>query len=210
MEKKKRRNQSLGEEIGNAITHGAGFIFAIVAMILMFIKADRSLEYLGVSIFSIGLLTLYIMSCLYHSFKNDTKVKKVFRVFDHSSIYVLIGGTYAPILLCTVKNPLGLIFFIAQWLIIIIGILVKVLSKKKSMILTTTFCLLLGWSGLIVLPQIYEYSSSLFWYIILGGVAYSGGVAFYLAKFKYAHFVWHFFVLFGTILHFIGIYLFVL
>lgn len=206
----RRRDQTLGEEIGNAITHGCGFIFAVVAMILMLIKCDTALAYVGALIFSFGLLSLYIMSCLYHSFKNGSRVKKIFRFFDHSSIYLLIGGTYAPILLIFVGGTLGYTFFAIQWALIIFSIVQKVVKPIKNCVYTVTISLVIGWSGLVVLPQIMSASMPLFWTILGGGISYSLGIIFFVSRFKYSHFIWHFFVLFGTIIHFIGIYAYVL
>lgn len=207
---KKHRPQTIGEEIGNAVTHGIGFLFAVVATILMLIKADTPREYVGVSLFGFGFMILYIMSCLYHSFRNGSKVKKLFRIFDHSSIYLLIGGTYAPILLCAVGGTLGLVFFIIQWVVIVAGIVLKVLRPGKNTVIHVIFCIILGWSGLLLMGQVYQFSHPLFWYILAGGLVYTIGVIVYAMRCKWAHFIWHFFVLFGTIPHFIGIYLYLL
>lgn len=201
-----KRKQSVGEEIGNAVTHGCGAIFAILATILMLIKADRTIEYVSICIFGLGFFMLYIMSCLYHAFKGGSKVKKIFRYFDHSSIYLLIGGTYAPVLLLGVGGTLGWVYFILQWIIIAIGITLKCVHPGKNTIIHTIFCLILGWSGISVLPQLWELSPAVFSYIIGGGLVYSLGIIFYACAFKYSHFVWHFFVLGGTILHFVAIY----
>lgn len=211
MQKSKKRNQTLGEEIGNSITHGVGFLIALLGTILLLIKASGWRAYLGVALFSFGLIVLYIMSTLYHSFKNGTTVKRVFRYFDHCSIYLLIGGTYAPILLVERSDNIGFIFFIIQWALIILGITMKaVFSPSRFLVIHTTIYLLLGWSGIVFLPYMLKNNLSLFWFIFIGGISYSIGVIFFSVKFKYAHFVWHFFVLIGTILHFFGIYFFVL
>lgn len=210
---KLRRLQTLGEEIGNSITHGVAAIFAVIATIFMFLKCDTIRDYLGVSIYGFCMLMLYLMSCLYHAFKNGSKVKKVFRVFDHLSIFLLIGGTYAPILLVAIysMNPLlANIYFAIQWSLILIGIICKVLIKQKTTILHTILCVILGWSGILILPYVYNYNNIFFYLILSGGICYTLGIIFYASTFKYAHFIWHFFCIFGTILHFIAIYLYVL
>lgn len=207
---RKGRAQSLGEEIGNAVTHGAGFVFGIVALILMLVKADAWKEYVGVSLFGAGLMMLYVMSCLYHAFRNGSKVKLVFRRFDHLSIYVLIAGTFAPILLNVVSQPLGLIFFIIQWVVVTVGVVLKAIDPARHGKLHVLCYLLLGWSGLFLGPQLLHGNQTLFLLILSGGIAYSIGVIFYAAHFKYAHFIWHFFCLFGSILHFIAIYSYIL
>lgn len=199
------------EEIGNAVTHGLGVIFTIVVMILMYIKADTLTEYLAVSIYSFGLFILYIMSTLYHSFKAGTKVKAVFRRFDHCSIYFLIGGTFAPILLCLIGGKTGINFFIIQWIIIFIGVTIKAIFHPSRLLpLHVTFYLLLGWSGLLFIKDLYVINHNLFYLILSGGIVYSLGVIPFGLKFKGAHFIWHFFVLGGTILQFIGIYLYII
>ena len=208
--KKRSREQSLGEEIGNAITHGIGAIFAVVALVLMLVRQNTALELAGSIIFGFSMFFVYLSSCLYHCFKHGSKVKRLFRIFDHSSIYIQIAGTYAPILLCVIQGWLGWTYFGVQWAVVVIGILLRILKPHKNTVPQVILCLFLGWSGLSILPQLYAFSTELTWFILAGGLAYSAGIAFYASRFKYAHFVWHFFVMFGTILHFIGIYLYVL
>lgn len=211
MKERRKRNQTLGEEIGNAVTHGVGFLIALLGTTLLFIKANDWRAYLGVGLFSFGLIVLYIMSTLYHSFPSGSKVKRIFRHFDHCSIYLLIGGTYAPILLVEKKGAIGWIFFAIQWALIIWGIVMKaVFDPGRNIVIHTIIYLLLGWSGIVFLPYMLNNNLPLFWFIFMGGISYSAGVVFFSVKFKYAHFVWHFFVMLGTLLHFFGIYFFVL
>jgi hemolysin III len=92
--------RSVMEEIGNAVTHGVGSIFAIVACVLMFKKSNTDMEYFSTIVYSFGLFIMFTMSCLYHSFRHGSAVKRLFRRFDYSSIYLLIGATFAPLLLC--------------------------------------------------------------------------------------------------------------
>ena len=208
---KKKRYQSLGEEIGNAVTHGCGAIFAIVAIVLLSIFAEGALEVIAGLIYSISMLFVYTSSCLYHAFKRDTKVKRLFRIFDHSAIFVQIAGTYAPILIMLIGGSKGIIFLIIQWVVVVSAILLRVLSKQKNTIPQVILCLILGWCGIMFIPDMYRFSIGFFWLILAGGLTYSLGIVFYGARFKYAHFVWHFFVLGGSILHYIAIfaYLFV-
>ena len=114
--------RSILEEIGNAITHGVGSVLSIIAFILMLISSTNMNERIGGIIYFIGLFTLFTMSCLYHAFPYASKVKRVFRRFDYLSIYLLIGATFAPILLEYIGGTLGVIFFIIQWVIIILGV----------------------------------------------------------------------------------------
>lgn len=204
------RQQTTLEEIGNAVTHGLGFVFGIVALILLLVKANTGIEYFSVFFYSIGLMILYIMSCLYHSFKHGSKVKRVFRRFDHSSIYLLIGGTYAPILLLQIGGLWGWVMFGIQWTCILLGIIFKAIDPTKYFKFHLIIYVILGWSGIFFMPQIFSDNRILFWLILSGGFAYSGGILFFVEKFKSAHFIWHFFVIFGSVLHFIGIYGFLL
>ena len=211
MSEKKKRPQSLGEEIGNAITHGVGAIFAIIALILMLTKQTTGVGLAGSLVFGISMFFIYLSSCLYHCFKHGSKVKALFRIFDHSSIFILIAGTYTPILLSGVLGgTLGWVYFGIQWGIVVLAILVRIFFPKKNGILRVVLSLILGWSGLSIIPNMYHYSLPFFWLILAGGLAYSAGIAFYISRFKYSHFVWHFFVLGGTICHFIAIYLYLL
>lgn len=205
-----KRYQTLGEEIGNAITHGVGSLLAVFALVIMYIKCDSTRDYISITIYGFCMIMLYTMSCLYHSFKNGSKVKYVFRIFDHLSIFLLIGGTYAPVLLIGLNNSVGLTFFIIQWTIILLAVVGKIFIKFKTTLIHTILCCLLGWSGIFILPFVYQIDVVFFWLILAGGIGYMAGIFFYAAKFKYAHFVWHFFVILGTVLQFIAIYLYLL
>ncbi|MFI3261255.1 MAG: hemolysin III family protein [bacterium] len=214
MEEKEERvrfgDQTIGEEIGNSITHGLGSLMGLIGMILLIIKSDTTSEYVASIIFGVSMVMLYLMSCLFHSFKRGSLAKNIFQRFDHLSIYLLIGGTFAPILLCFAAWPLGLVFFIVQWVLIAIGVVLKAINTEKHHKLHIVLYLLIGWSGLAFVGEMIKYSPALFWYILGGGLAYSIGVLFYIAKWKFAHLIWHFFVLAGTSLHFVAIYLYIL
>lgn len=204
--------QSLGEEIANAISHGVGALFGIIALILMLLKSNTELEVFGSLIFGLSIILLYMMSTLYHAFKKDSAVKRLFKRFDHISIYVLIGGTFAPIFIMIVEKPLGWYFLIAQWSLITLGIVFKAIKINKFLLQHLMLYLLLGWSGLTLVGPLYEYSNYAFYYILAGGLAYTVGVIFYaLSKvFRYSHFIWHIFVFLGTLLHFIAIYVYLM
>ncbi|NCA95981.1 MAG: hypothetical protein EOM74_03275 [Methanomicrobia archaeon] len=203
------KRQSLGEEIGNAVTHGVGALLAITALILMLIKSDRMEETLSAVIFGSGMILLYTMSTLYHAFKNGSTVKRVFKRFDHLSIYVLIGSTFAPIFILVIDKPLGWFLLIGQWAIIIVGIILKATNINKYTYVHLAMYLILGWSGVMFFGPLLTFSPMAFYLILAGGVAYTVGVLFYaLHLFKYSHFVWHFFVIFGTALHFFAVFLF--
>ena len=215
---KKTNIQTLGEEIANAVSHGLMAIFGIVALILLLLKSDTGIKITASIIFGFGMINLYTMSTLYHALFHKT-AKSVFQRFDHLSIYILIGGTFAPqlLLLPALQVPLfgidglglGPVLFIVQWILIAIGVIFKSVWIKKFAKLHLFIYLAMGWSGLIFINQLLAFDPRAFWLVLAGGIAYSIGVAFYVfPKIKYFHFVWHIFTSIGTILHFIAIYAF--
>ena len=208
--------QTLGEEIANAISHGLMAIFGIVALILLLVKSDTTIEVTSAIIFGFGMINLYTMSTIYHALFHPT-AKSVFQRFDHISIYILIGGTFAPalLLLPELQEPLfgisglglGPVLFIIQCILILIGVIFKSIWIKKFAKLHVFIYLAIGWSALIFAQQLLAYQAAAFWLVFAGGVAYSIGVIFYaFPKIKYFHFVWHIFTSIGTVLQFIAIY----
>ncbi len=201
--------RSLIEEIGNSVTHGLGSIFAVVALILMVISADRAEEYISAAIYFVGLFSMFTMSCLYHAFRHGSGVKRLFRRFDYSGIYLLIGATFAPVLICYFGNLFGFIFFTVQWAVIAAGIsLVGVFGPTRLRFLHIPMYVILGWSALMLLPfMIFGGASELATWILLGGVIYTIGIIPFAIKLKGSHFIWHFFVLAGAIAQWVGIYM---
>lgn len=203
-------HRSVLEEIGNAVTHGVGSLFSIFALIMMLIKQDSSIKLVSAFVYFFGMFFMFTMSCLYHSFKYGSKVKTLFRRFDYTSIYLLIGSTFAPILLVYIGGTYGIGFFIIQWIIIITGIvLVCVFGPHRLRFIHMPLYLLLGWSGLMFLPRMIQNDWQLFLFILGGGIVYTLGVIPFAIKRKVAHFIWHFFVLIGAIIHWIGIFLYI-
>ncbi len=209
--KKMKRPQTLGEEIANAVSHGIGAIFGLVAFVLILLASQTWQEYLSGTIFSLAIFLLFISSTLYHAFPPSLRVKRLFKRFDHISIYLLIGASFAPLLIVVAEQPFGIIFFTVQWFIIILGIVFKAVFIDKLQVFHVVMFLLLGWSALFILGQFERLPMTAFYLIVWGGIAYSLGVVFYASsrKFKYAHFVWHLFVLTGVVLHFIANYGFI-
>ena len=198
------------EEIGNAVTHGVGSLFAIAAFILMLLASDTVPEYVGASIYFFGLFVMFTMSCLYHAFSHGSAVKRLFRRFDYSSIYLLIGATFAPPLLNVVGGTFVLVFFIIQWAIIAAGIsLVGVFGPTKLRFIHIPMYVILGWSALMLMPSLIASSFALAMWILAGGVVYTLGIIPFTMKMKVSHFIWHFFVLAGAVVQWIGIYLYI-
>lgn len=206
-----RRNdvpkRPLLEEIGNSVTHGIGALLSVWGFILMLLKSTTFIERLSAIIYFTGLFILFTMSTLYHVFPSKLKVKKLFRRFDYISIYLLIGATYTPILLLQFNDSFGIKFCLIQWLIIITGItFTAIYGPGKLKWLHFPLYIILGWCGLLFLPNLFITNFPLFIYILGGGIIYSLGIIPFLMKKNVAHFIWHFFVLFGAIVHFLGIY----
>ena len=204
-----------GEEIFNAVSHIVGGAFGIVALILGIVYGIKyhhdALGMLGIVFYGVSMILLYTMSSIYH-FLRRNKAKKVFRIFDHCTIYLLIAGTYSPICLITLRDSImGIILFSIVWGCAIIGITANAINmyalpiKILSMImyLAMGWCVVFAIKDLMQLMPIQE-----FWWILAGGIAYTIGCIFYGigAKKKYIHSVWHLFVLLGTILQFVGIF----
>ncbi len=207
---KRKRRQTVGEEIANAISHGVSGLFGIAGLVLLIVKADNGPELASALVFGLGMIFLYTMSALYHAFAKDGTTKSIFKRFDHISIYVLIGATFAPIFILVITKPLGWILLAVQWVIIILGIVFKAVKIYKFQVVHLVSYLLLGWSALGLFGPLYALSTPAFWLILAGGISYTIGVFFYATKlFKFSHFVWHLFVFSGTLLHFFAIYLFI-
>jgi hemolysin III len=211
MKEIKKRPQSLGEEIANAVSHGIGAVFGLVAFVLFLMVSNTWQEYVAGSIFSLAIFLLFISSTLYHAFPPKLKVKRLFKRFDHISIYLLIGASFAPLLLVVADQPFGIIFFSVQWFIIILGIVFKAIFIDRFQVFHVVMFLLLGWSALLIIGQFEKLSEPAMYLTIWGGIAYSLGVVFYASsrKFKYAHFIWHLFVITGVVLHFIANFAFI-
>lgn len=210
---------SLGEEIANAITHGIGALFSIVVLTIMVVFAalfGNVWQIVSVAIYGGTLVLLYTMSTLYHALTN-VRAKKVFKIFDHASIYLLIAGTYTPFTLVVLRNEgmVGWTIFILIWLLAIIGIIFSTVFIGKFKIFSTIAYILMGWVVVFAMPQLFTVMKSndaiagIYW-LIAGGLAYTAGTIFYIFKVKYFHSIWHGFVLLGSIFHFISVMFFVL
>ncbi len=201
------RKTSLGELIANAISHGVGVIFAITVLVLLLVRAEGLAEILSSIAFASSMIILYLSSTLFHSFPEKMKrVYTVFQRFDHSSIFLLITGTYTPFLVLVVDNLKGYILLVVLWLITIIGIVFKSIWIRKYHKFHLVLYLLMGWSVIFVYKDVIAVADDFLLFLFLGGLSYTVGVAFYISKFKYQHFVWHLFVLGGSVLHFICIW----
>ncbi len=203
---KKTTVQTLGEEIANAVSHGVGSLLAIAACVIVIVKSAITSTATGVvsaCIYGSSLILLYTFSSLYHSLTN-IKAKSVFRIFDHCSIFFLILGTYTPICLNMIKGGLGWTLFGINAFCTVVGIVFNSINLKKFAKPSVVLYLAMGWSVIISIRRVIEIiPSSGMVFLVIGGLFYTVGVIFYKAKkIKYMHFVWHLFVLGGSIMHY--------
>lgn len=207
----KKRNEpprlTVGEEVFNAISHGFGAALAITGLVLLLLRSDTPLEIMASCFYGISMVVMMSMSSIYHAMPAGSGVKRLWRRFDYTSIYLLIGGTFAPILLVYYGGRLEIAQFCVQWGIILFGVtLLLVFGPGRWRPLHFTLYFLIGWSGLMFLPEMYQNNRTLLWFILAGGVVYTLGMIPFARKGKYNHCVWHVFVLAAAVLHWIGIY----
>lgn len=207
-------NFSKGEEIANAITHGVGALLSIVALVVLIVFSylyGNVWHIVSFTLFGSTMVLLYISSTLVHSFPQG-KAKYVFEIFDHSSIYFFIAGSYTPFLLVIVKGWVGWTILVIIWGLSIGGTVFKSFFVRKYLFTSTFIYLLMGWSILFIwkpVTQLLSYNGLVL--LVMGGIFYTVGAIFYVWRgFKYHHMVWHIFVLGGTICHFFCILFFVL
>ncbi len=211
---KYRRSYTVGEEIFNAISHGLGALLAIAGLVLLIVFAARSgqgIQLAAALVYGISLILEYTASTLYHAIQHP-KAKAVFRVLDHSCIYLLIAGSYTPFALITLQEHHGLLIFALVWAIALIGILVESFWREKPKWINVVVYLAMGWIVVWKIAVLWQLLAPVaFWLLLAGGLAYSLGTIFYLLKdIRYMHSIWHIFVLAGSILQYFVVLLFVI
>jgi hemolysin III len=204
------REQSQGEEIANSTSHGLGLIAAIIGVPVLIVDATRREDaalIVGVSIFSATVFLLYVASTIYHALPSG-KAKRVFKVLDHSSIFLLIAGTYAPFTLGVLRGAWGWTLFGIVWGLAIVGVVLKSIGKASHPIFSTGLYLLMGWLVVIaVTPLVTRVPFTGLLWLLAGGLFYTVGVAFFAtdSRLRYGHLVWHLFVVAGTACHFFAV-----
>jgi hemolysin III len=205
------REQSRGEEIANSISHGVGLVAALVATPFLVLQAVRRGDtgfIVGASVFAATMVLLYLASTLYHALPIG-KAKRVFRVIEHSAIFLLIAGTYTPFTLGVLRGAWGWTLLGLVWGLAVAGVALKTLNRMSHPIISTSLYLLMGWLILIAVNPLYARvpASGLLW-LVAGGVAYTAGVAFFAAdsRLRYSHFIWHLFVMAGTACHYFAVF----
>ena len=209
------RPYSRNEEIFHSISHGIGILLAVVGttiMITLSILYRGALAIVASSIYGFSLIVMYTMSTLYHAIPFP-KAKRVFQILDHDSIYLLIAGSYTPITLIALKgSPRGLAIFIVVWIVAIVGIVLNAVNMKRFKKAELVLYLVMGWAALIDLGSIISaLGRGGIILLIAGGVCYTVGTIFYkMKRVSFMHGIWHLFVVFGSVLHYVCILLFVL
>ena len=202
-----------GEEVFNTISHGIGAALSLAGTVILIVLTAMSgngVAVTAVTIYGISLVVLYTMSALYHGITNH-KAKEILRIFDHTSIFLLIAGSYTPFCLIALQgNTRGMIVVSAVWILALIGIVCNAVNLEKAEHPSMILYVVMGWAILAVIKDvIHVLPVAGFWLLFLGGVSYTGGIAFFTSKKKYMHGIWHLFVLLGSLLHFICVAVYV-
>lgn len=208
-------DQTIGEEIANSVSHGIGAALCIAGLVLLIVHAvatraaaiSNARIVTCCAIFGASAVLLYLCSTLYHSL-SYTRAYRVMRALDHSSIYLLIAGTYTPFTLIGLRGRLGWTLFAIVWTCAFIGVIVKSFAAGRWAIISTIMYLAMGWAAIFAVKSMYLLlSHPVFGLILAGGICYSAGIPFFASKRKYMHFIWHLWVLAGTACHYAAIYI---
>ncbi|MHA1568874.1 MAG: PAQR family membrane homeostasis protein TrhA [Alphaproteobacteria bacterium] len=206
-------DESLVEEVANAVTHGVGATLAVAGLALLVVLAamrDSAWAVVAVSIYGATLVLAYLASALYHGTWHE-KAKRVFLSLDHCTIYLLIAGTYTPFTLLVLPSPLGPALCAAVWALALAGIVLRLWSRRLHPLAIPLY-LLMGWVGMGWAGTLFDsLGAGGGWLIVAGGLAYTSGLVFYAwRRLPFNHAVWHLFVLGGSVCHFLAVALYAL
>ena len=201
----------LREEIIHSVTHGMGLILAIAGLGILIARATAcggARHIAGCSIFGASLIVVYVTSTLYHGIQHP-ETKKVLRIADHVSIYLLIAGTYTPFTLLNLRGAWGWSLFGVVWGLAFLGIVLQFSSLRKYSSIRLILYITMGWAALVAIkPLSASVPMSALTLIVAGGLSYTVGIVFYLwHRLPYHHAIWHVFVLSGSVLHYIAVLL---
>ena len=206
-----KRPQTPGEELANTISHGVGILLAVVGAVPLLVRAVHSGSargVVGMSLYAVSLITLYAASTIYHGVRKP-ELKKNLRIMDHCSIFLLILGTYIPLALLTLGGKLGWILIGINTALAAVGITLKVVDLNRFSGVSLVLYALMGWLVVLALRTILQVLAPAgVVLLVAGGVAYTVGIWFYKSPRKYSHFVWHLFVLAGSVLHYLCVALY--
>ena len=204
-----RRPDHLREEFANSISHGLALVLAIAALPVLILSAaemGNTRFTIGVAVFGTTIVLLYLASTLYHSLTHET-AKQFFRKVDHCAIFLLIAGSYTPFALGVLHGPWGWTLLTIVWVLAVAGIALKVIAGHRHSWLSIVLYLVMGWLAVVAAKPILALVPLPGILLILaGGIAYSGGLAFFAAhRLRYNHFIWHLFVMAGTACHYLAV-----
>jgi hemolysin III len=204
------RPQTLGEEIANSVSHGMALLAAAAAVPILIVASARhgtALNIAATCVFAATMVLLYSASVLYHAIPHAA-AKRLFRKLDHGAIFLFIAGSYTPFALGALTGPLGWTLFGLVWALAAIGVTLKALDRMRHPVLSTGFYLAMGWLAVVAVnPLLQAIPVTGIVLLACGGLAYTIGVAFFVldSKLRYAHFVWHLFVVAGTACHYFAV-----
>ena len=213
MENKVRKEKlplEMREERMNVFLHLIGTALALLGLIFLLMKANTMIKVIAALIYGIALVFVMGTSSIYHMQKVGSKKKSLWRKMDYMSIYFLIAGTFAPILLVYLQSSIGYIIFAVQWVLVFIGVrFLAAFGLEEYRKLHLILYFIIGYSGLLFIPEFYTNNIGLLIMIVVGGIIYTVGMLPFSSKTKYAHSIWHGFVLFAALFHYLGIYLYI-
>jgi hemolysin III len=204
--------QSAGEEVANSISHGIGLVAAIIGSPILLqaaIRHDDMPFFIGTIIFTTTLLLVYLASTVYHSWPH-THTKSLLQVIDHAAIFLLIAGTYTPFALGPLRDGGGLAVLGIVWALAVFGVIMKATrGAGRHRRFSMALYLGTGWIGLAVIrPLALAIPLSALIWLIAGGIAYTAGTLFFTnERLRYGHFIWHLFVLAGSVCHFAAVFI---
>ena len=207
------RAWTVGEEVAHSVTHGLGLLAAVAGLVVLVILAAATRDpwrITSCAIYASTLVLLYGASTLYHAL-SATRARHVFRVLDHSAIFLLIAGTYTPFALISLRGPWGWTLLAIVWGLAVLGIAAKLVFGTRWPVISTALYLLMGWTVVIAVKPLLAHvpPGGIAW-LVAGGLAYTGGVVFYAwTRLRYSHAIWHLFVLAGSVCHYIAVVLYV-
>ncbi len=202
------RPQTMGEEIANSVSHGAGLLAAAAGVPFLILRGLHSVRgapaVVGAVVFAAAVVLVYTASSVYHAWPRG-RAKHVLRVVEHSAIFFLIAGTYTPFTLSVLRGPLGWTLLVVVWTLALFGVGLKVFGGLRYPRLSTGLYLAMGWMAVVAIRPLYlGLPHAGFLWLVAGGLSYTLGVVFYLTdhRLRYGHFLWHLFVMGGTACHF--------
>ncbi|MGN1480426.1 PAQR family membrane homeostasis protein TrhA [Porcipelethomonas sp.] len=206
-----KKRYTLGEEIFNSVSHGAGSLLAIAGTVVLIVFTaiySDAWAVVSASIYGASLIILYTMSTLYHAITNN-KAKTFFRIMDHDTIFLLIAGTYTPYTLVTLHGKLGWTLFGIVWGAAVLGIVLNSINLEKFKKLSMVCYVMMGWVIVFAAkPMIENLSVMSLVFLLIGGIFYTVGIVFYaVKKVRYFHSVWHLFTIAGSIFHYFSVFL---